>query len=281
MEVIRDPRVIQARCRAHREAGRRVGLVPTMGALHEGHLSLLRRCRAESDLAVMSLFVNPTQFDRKDDLDAYPRDLDRDLAKAAECGTDLILAPPAEAMYPAGFSTFVTPGPPADRMEGASRPGHFRGVATVVTKLFHLVQPHRAYFGAKDYQQSVVVRRMVADLAMDLEIVVCPTVRDVDGLALSSRNASLSPDERRAAPILYRALRMAEDSLKKGERQAGVLAAGMRALIDSEPLARLDYIEVCHPETLEPVTRVEGPVVICLAARIGRVRLLDNLRVEG
>ncbi len=259
-----------------RAKGLRVGLVPTMGALHEGHLSLMRRCRTESDVAAWSLFVNPTQFGPHEDLAGYPRDPEGDMAVAGGAGMDLCFAPEAAAMYPPGYRTSVDVAALSEPLCGASRPGHFRGVATVVSKLFHVVQPHVAYFGQKDYQQSLIIRRMVRDLDLGIEIVVLPTVREPEGLALSSRNAYLSPSERKAAAVLAAALRWAEGEFARGGRRAGALAEGMRRLIAAEPAAAIDYVEVRDAEDLTPLETIDRPAVAALAVRIGRTRLIDN-----
>lgn len=276
METIQLPEDMQRRAGEYRRARRSIGLVPTMGALHEGHLSLLRRCRAENDVAVMSLFVNPAQFNRKDDLERYPRDLEGDSRMAREAGVDVIFAPTAEGMYPDGYVTYLNVERITERWEGTSRPGHFRGVATVCTKLFTICRPHRAYFGQKDYQQSLVVRRLAADLNLGLEIVVSPTVREPDGLALSSRNVLLNQDERRQATVLYRALFQAQAAVRRGERDAGRVRAAIEAEIRGAPLAVLDYVGVCDPDTLEPLVRVSGKAVAVVAASFGATRLIDN-----
>jgi pantoate--beta-alanine ligase len=281
VDVIVDPSAIQRLCESHRRAGRTIGFVPTMGFLHEGHLSLMRRARADNDLLVVSIFVNPIQFGRGEDFDTYPRDLEGDLKQVERLGADVVFAPSAEAIYPPGHRTFVEVTGLTEGLCGASRPGHFRGVATIVTKLFNLVRPHRAYFGQKDYQQSVMVRRLAADLNFDLEIVVLPTVREPDGLAMSSRNALLAPPQRRAAPLLYRTLTHGAARVTAGERRASVLLDEMRAMIEAEPLATLDYVAICDPDTLEPLERIEGPAVIALAVRFGPTRLIDNLLVSA
>jgi pantoate--beta-alanine ligase len=280
MKIIQDPGEMQRLVEEYRHAGKSLGLVPTMGALHEGHLSLIRRCRAENDVEIMSLFVNPAQFNRRDDLDRYPRDLEGDSRMAQAAGVDIIFAPTVAGMYPKGYMTYVTVEQLTERWEGASRPGHFRGVATVCAKLFTICRPHRAYFGQKDYQQSLVVRRMVADLNLDLEIVVLPTVREPDGLALSSRNVLLGPEERRQATALSQALFHAQDAVRAGERDAGLLAAAIEAHIRSAPLAVLDYVGVCDPETLEPLSEISGKAVAVVAASFGPIRLIDNAILE-
>jgi len=281
MEIVEHPERMQDLADRLRREGKRIGLVPTMGALHEGHLSLMRRCRSENDTSVMSLFVNPLQFDQKGDLKAYPRDLEGDLRKAESVGMDLVFAPAEQAMYPGGFQTHVNVEELAQRWEGASRPGHFRGVATVVTKLLNVVKPHRAYFGQKDYQQALLITRMVQDLNLDVEIVVMPIVREPDGLALSSRNVRLSPDERKAALRLYRSLTYAEERVRSGDGDVKAIVDGMRRIIEREPLARVDYVVCCDPQTLEPLDRIEGTVLFALAAWVGNTRLIDNALVTG
>ena len=253
------------------------GFVPTMGYLHEGHLSLVRRARAENDRVAVSIFVNPTQFGPHEDYARYPRDLERDLRLLEPLGVDLVFVPSVEEMYPPGFQTWVIVEEVSRPLEGASRPGHFRGVATVVAKLFNILQPDRAYFGQKDAQQTVVIRRMVQDLNIPVEIVICPTVREPDGLAMSSRNSYLNPEERRAATVLFRALQAAKARYEAGERDAERLREAMREVIRAEPLARIDYVSVAHPETLQELERVEGPALLSLAVYIGTTRLIDNL----
>jgi len=277
MQIIGEPSQMQRVAEEARRAGKSIGCVPTMGALHEGHLSLLRRSRAENDLVVMTLFVNPIQFDRTDDLARYPRDLDRDARLAGEAGVDIIYSPGVDEMYPDGFATYVTIEGLADRWEGATRPGHFRGVATVCTKLFTACRPHRAYFGQKDYQQSLVVRRLVADLNLGFEIVVLPTMREAGGLALSSRNVLLSAEERRQASVLFRSLSLAQAAVKRGERDAEKVRTGIEAQIRTAPLAVVDYVAVCDPDTLEALTRIAVRAVALVAVRFGATRLIDNV----
>lgn len=279
MQVIESPKTMQERADQLRGQGKKLGFVPTMGAFHEGHLSLMRRSREENDVSIISLFVNPTQFDRKEDLEAYPRDLQGDLAKAEAVGVDFVFAPTEEAMYPAGYQTSVEVEELARRWEGVFRPGHFKGVATVVTKLFNIVKPHRAYFGQKDYQQALIIKRMVQDLNLDVEIVVLPIIREPDGLAMSSRNVHLQPEERKAALGLHRSLVYAEERVRQGERDAKAIVEGMRRILEKEPLARIDYIACCHPETLEPLEQIEGTVLFALAVWIGKTRLIDNALV--
>ncbi len=281
MQIIHEPSAVQRLCESLRSAGKSIGFVPTMGFLHEGHLSLMRRARAENGVAVASIFVNPTQFGQGEDFDRYPRDLEGDAVKAERVGVDLIFAPSAESMYPKSFRAFVEVAELTEVLCGASRPGHFRGVATVVTKLFNLVKPCRAYFGQKDYQQSVVVRRLVADLNFDIDVVVLPTVREPDGLAMSSRNARLGPEQRKAALVLQRSLRLSEARVRAGERSARAILDEMRAMIETEPLAWIDYVALCDPETLKPVDRIESCTLAALAVRFGDTRLIDNLLIES
>jgi pantoate--beta-alanine ligase len=256
----------------------RLGFVPTMGALHEGHLSLVRRARRECERVAVSIFVNPAQFGDQRDLASYPRALDADLALLEAERVDAVFTPTEAIVYPVGFSTWVVEEALTPRWEGAARPGHFRGVATVVLKLLNLVRPDRAYFGEKDYQQLRVVERIVHDLNVPTTIVACATVREPDGLAMSSRNVRLSPAERKAATVLWRALDAVRNAQAGGERDAGALARRAEGLIRQEPLARIDYVAIADPLTLEPLTRVgqEG-AVCCLAVWIGDVRLIDNL----
>jgi pantoate--beta-alanine ligase len=282
VEIIEDPRAMRARALAWKRDGRRVAFVPTMGYLHEGHLSLLREARRRGDVVVLSIFVNPTQFGPKEDLSRYPRDLEGDLAKAASAGCDLAFIPSAEAMYPPGFQTWVEPGPLATGLCGDRRPGHFRGVVTVVAKLFSLVLPDVALFGEKDYQQLRVIARMTRDLDLGVEVVGCPLVREPDGLAMSSRNAYLSPADRARALALSRALFAARDAFAAGERDAAALVARARAVVDAEPAVRLDYLELRDAEELTPVAgAIARPALLAIAAFVGPAdrptRLIDNV----
>jgi pantoate--beta-alanine ligase len=265
--------------RVRRELGGTWGLVPTMGALHRGHLSLVERARAENDRVAASLFVNPTQFGPREDLARYPRDLERDRALLEGAGCDVLFAPPVEEIYPPGFSTYVDPGKVALPLEGESRPGHFRGVATVVLKLLGIVEPDRAYFGEKDAQQLAVIEALVRDLNVPVAIVGCPIVREPDGLALSSRNVYLGPEERRAATVLVRALMAARGLFVKGERDASALRRAMDGVLDKEPLAETDYAAVVDPLTFDELETIEGSARLLLAVRIGATRLIDNLRL--
>ena len=262
---------------AERAAARPLGLVPTMGYLHEGHLSLVRRARADNATAAASVFVNPAQFGANEDLSAYPRDMDGDLDKLRREGVDLVFAPSASEMYPAGFDTAVEVGALAEPLEGASRPGHFRGVATVVCKLLAIVRPDNVYFGQKDAQQLLVIRRMNADLNLGANVVAMPTVRDADGLALSSRNARLSAEERRNALALHRALRLAQSLYADGARDADAIRALMATALNAAPGVSLDYASVADAETLEELERIDRPALVSLAARVGGARLIDNV----
>jgi len=275
-EVIRAPAEMRARAEDQRRDGRRVCVVPTMGYLHDGHLSLLSAGRARSDLLVMTLFVNPTQFGPGEDLARYPRDEAGDLEKARAAGVDLVFAPEAAAMYPDGYQTRIELGPLAAPLCGASRPAHFAGVASVVCKLFHITQPHLAVFGQKDFQQLAIIRRMVRDLDFAIEIVGMPIVREPDGLALSSRNAYLSPEERGQALALSRGLRAAEALFAGGQRQAAALVAAARREIEAAPLARIDYLELRDADSLAAIDAVEARAVLALAVFFGKTRLIDN-----
>jgi len=255
---------------------RPLGLVPTMGFLHEGHLALVRRARAECAAVGVSIFVNPAQFGPQEDLARYPRDLDRDLRMLEKAGTDVVWAPEAGEVYPPGYQTYVTVEEVSLPLEGAARPGHFRGVATVVAKLFNAFTPDRAYFGRKDAQQVAVIRRMACDLNFPLEIVVCPTVRERDGLAMSSRNTYLNPQERRAAAVLYRALSAAKAAYQRGERAAEKLRTAMDGSLAAEPLARMEYVSAADPDTLRELDRIDGNALLSMAVRIGKTRLIDN-----
>jgi pantoate--beta-alanine ligase len=279
MQVAKTVREVRAWTKLARAEGKTIGFVPTMGYFHEGHLSLMRRAKAECDLCVVSLFVNPTQFGPSEDFQRYPRDFARDAAMAESVGVDLLFAPEVEEMYPEGYQTYVEVTEVTRRLEGAARPGHFRGVATVCTKLFHIVQADRAYFGKKDYQQLKVIQRMVRDLNIPTEIVPCETVREPDGLAMSSRNVYLKPDERQPATVLYRALCAGRDAILAGERDAKKVQALVEQVIATEPLVKTEYVDVADAETLEPLTDLRGEVVISLAARVGVARLIDNITV--
>jgi len=254
-----------------------VGFVPTMGYLHKGHLALVKQARMENSAVVVSIYVNPAQFGPIEDFGSYPRDLNQDLALLREEGVDVVFVPPNAEMYPLEFSSWVDVEKVTERLEGASRLGHFRGVATVVAKLFNIIQPSRAYFGQKDAQQVVVIKRMVADLNMNLEVVVVPTVRESDGLAMSSRNVYLGPEERQAATILFKALTLAQQLGQGGEKDAEKIRRQMTAVIQKEALAQIDYVSIADAETLEELSLIDRPAVASLAVRIGKTRLIDNM----
>jgi len=249
---------------------------PTMGALHEGHLSLVRAARKENDVVVVSVFVNPTQFGPSEDFDTYPRALDQDALACEKEEVDVLLAPRTADMYPAGYATYVLQERYTEPFEGEIRTGHFHGVCTVCAKFFNIVQPTTAYFGRKDYQQSVVIRRMVRDLNMDMEIKVCPIVREADGLAMSSRNVFLNAEERAQAPCLYRALQRAEELFHEGEHSAAALVAAMEQVLQEAPLGQVDYLAIVNPDSLREIRRVESEAIVLVAVRFGKTRLLDN-----
>jgi pantoate--beta-alanine ligase len=280
METIRTISWMKEMAREARLEQRVIGLVPTMGALHAGHLALVERARKECSPVYASIFLNPTQFGANEDLSRYPRPLEADSEKLSKAKVDGLFLPSAEEMYPPRFSTYVHVEGISERLEGKSRPGHFRGVATVVLKLLEIVQPHYAYFGRKDAQQVRIIQKMVHDLNLDVELVICPTVREADGLALSSRNGYLSAEERRAAAVLYRALQSAEMELSAGVRDTLELQRTMRKVLESEPRARVDYAEIVDAETFEPVVRVGRRCYALLAVRIGSTRLIDNMLIQ-
>jgi pantoate--beta-alanine ligase len=277
MEIIEESQCMQERALRWKREGKTVVLVPTMGALHEGHLDLLREGRRSGDVLVMSLFVNPLQFGPKEDLQAYPRDLEGDREKAASCGVDVLFAPRSGDLYPEGFQTHVEVERATQGLCGAHRPGHFRGVTTVVALLLHVVLPDWAIFGQKDYQQLAAIRRMVADLRFPVRIVGMPTTRDADGLALSSRNQYLNPEQRRVAPCLFRALEAGRLAAQEGERDAAGIVSRAMALISAEPSFRVEYLELRDAATLEPVDLLERDGVLLVAAWIGKTRLIDNV----
>jgi pantoate--beta-alanine ligase len=277
LKICKTIHEMRAESRAIRGAGKRLGFVPTMGALHEGHLSLVRAARSSSDLVAASIFVNPTQFGANEDLAKYPRSFERDRELLQGERVELLFAPSVEEMYPAGAVTWVTVEGLSDKLDGRSRPGHFRGVTTVVAKLFHVVQPDAAFFGQKDAAQVAIIRRMVRDLNLPVEIVVCPIVRAADGLAMSSRNAYLDPDERKRALVLQRSLLRAEHLAETGERNAARLVAAGREEIDKERSVRLDYFEIVNPDTLDPLEDISGGGLVAVAAVVGGTRLIDNI----
>jgi len=279
METIRTISWMKEKAGEARQEQRVIGLVPTMGALHAGHLALVERARKECSRVYVSIFLNPTQFGPNEDLSKYPRPLEVDLEKLTNAKADGLFLPSAEEIYPAGFSTYVHVEGISERLEGKSRPGHFRGVATVVLKLFEVVQPQYAYFGRKDAQQVRIIQKMVRDLNLDVQLVVCPTVREADGLALSSRNAYLGAEERKASTVLYRALQAARKELAAGVRDALQLQQTMRKVLASEPRAHADYAEIVDAETFEPVVRVSRRCYALLAVSIGKTRLIDNMLI--
>ncbi len=276
MQIIDDIQRMQKICLDLRREGRRIAFVPTMGYLHEGHLSLLREGRAQGDILVLSIFVNPTQFGANEDLDAYPRDFERDASLAREAGVDLLFYPTPATIYPPGYATYVNVEGLTETLCGASRPGHFRGVTTVVAKLFNIVQPHLALFGQKDFQQLAVIRRMTLDLNLPVEIAGMPIVREADGLAMSSRNVYLSADERAQALVLSRALAAARQLARDGVRDVPAILSTLRAMIAAQPAARIDYLQICHQLTLQEQFRVDADSVLLLAVFIGKTRLIDN-----
>ncbi len=277
MKIIKTIEEMKAFSFRGRAEEKTITFVPTMGFFHEGHLSLMREGRRRGDVLVVSLFVNPTQFAPHEDLKKYPRDFERDRQMAEEVGADILFAPEAEEMYPSDHQTFVQVEKVTCNLCGRSRPTHFRGVATVVLMLFEIVMPHVAIFGEKDYQQLVTIRQMVRDLHMSVEVVGMPTVREADGLAMSSRNTYLLPEERKAARSLYQSLQRARETLQKGEQRASRILDEMNGVLKSEPLIRIDYIQICDACTLQEVGRIEGDVVVALAAYLGKTRLIDNL----
>lgn len=280
MEIIRTASWMKQVGRDARQSDRILGFVPSMGALHRGHASLVELAKAQCSPVVVSIFVNPKQFGPAEDFQKYPRTLESDRATLETLGVDYLFAPPAEEIYPKGFRTTVEVEGLSSRLEGRSRPGHFQGVATVVLKLFEIVQPRFAYFGRKDAQQSRVIQQMATDLNLDTEVIVAPIVREQDGLALSSRNAYLSPGDRRAATSLHRALEAAQQEITTGERDAARLIVSMRGVLDSEPGVKIDYVEIVDVETLEPVTALRNRCFILIAALVGKTRLIDNALVE-
>ena len=280
METIHTVEWMKQVARQARSEGRLLGLVPTMGALHEGHLSLVRAAQRECSPVVVSIFVNPKQFGPGEDLKKYPRPIETDRALLESLGVDYLFAPAPEEIYPSGFRTYVDVEELGKRLEGRSRPGHFRGVTTVVLKLLEIAQPHIAYFGRKDAQQARIIRQLAADLNLDARVEVCPIVREADGLATSSRNAYLSAEERRAATSLYRALDQARREIERGERAAAPLVAAIRGVLEAEPLASVDYAEMVDAETFEPVARLAGSCLALLAVFVGSTRLIDNMLIE-
>lgn len=280
MNIIRSVDEMKVLIKDIKRSGKTIGFVPTMGYLHDGHISLVKRARSENDVVVVSVFVNPTQFGPNEDFDSYPRDEERDANLCKEAGCDILFMPTKEDMYRQNYSTYVEVQGLTEGLCGAKRPGHFRGVTTIVTKLFNIVKPDRAYFGQKDAQQLAVIKRMVADLDMDVEVVGCEIVRDADGLALSSRNTYLSEDERKQAPVLYKSLVKAKEAIEKGERVSENIIELIEDTIRDAKDATIDYVEIVNNETLKPVEKIEEEVLIAIAVKIGKTRLIDNMVVR-
>ncbi len=277
MQVIQNIKDLSIIIKEFKTEKKTIGFVPTMGFLHDGHISLMKRARLVSDIVVVSIFVNPTQFGPKEDFNTYPRDIKKDTLLCSETGVDILFMPSVSGMYPEGYLTSINVEKITDVMCGASRPGHFRGVATIVAKLFNIVKPDKAFFGQKDYQQTVIIKRMAADLNMDIDIDVLPTVREPDGLAMSSRNLYLNEEERKAATCLYRSLTKAEEMIKSGEKEGLKIIDAMKEIINAEKSAKIDYITIADAETLEEAKTIDRKVVIALAVWIGRTRLIDNI----
>ena len=280
MKIIKSPKTMQRVCRGIKQKGKIIGFVPTMGYLHEGHLSLVRVAKKKSDVLVVSIFINPTQFGPKDDFKRYPKDLKRDKRLLKEIGCDFLFVPDIKNMYPEGYDTYVEVENLTRILEGASRPEHFKGVTTIVAKLFNIVQPDIAVFGQKDFQQAVVIKRMVKDLNFPVKIIVAPTIREKSGLALSSRNLYLSDEEKKQALVLYQSLNLAKKMIESGERDSRRIKNRMRLLIQKKPKAKIDYIAINDSETLRPLKKLKGNVLISLAVRVGKTRLIDNVRIK-
>ena len=280
MRIIRSPKTMQRICGGLKREGKIIGLVPTMGYLHEGHLSLVRIARKRSDVLVVSVFVNPTQFGPKEDFRRYPRDFQRDKSLLKQEGCDFVFVPGMKDMYPDGYLTYVDVDKITGGLEGATRPGHFRGVATVVAKLFNIVGPDMVVFGQKDAQQAVILKKMVEDLNYGIKMIIAPTVRERDGLATSSRNIYLSEEERKQAKVLYQALRAAKEMIRDGEKKSSKIVSGMRTLIGKQSLAEIDYIAITDADSLELLNKLEGEILISLAVRFGKTRLIDNIKLR-
>lgn len=280
MVIIDTVKDMQALSRRLRSEGRTIGFVPTMGSLHEGHLSLAKRSKQDNDVTIVSIFVNPAQFGPKEDFQQYPRDEEGDLKKLSSLAIDVVFIPEVSELYPEGFSTHIDIGNLGEKLCGISRPNHFQGVGLIVTKLFNSVNPDRSYFGQKDFQQTVIIKKLVRDLNFDINITVCPTVREHDGLAMSSRNRYLSPEERQAAPALYRALKHGQDLIEKGTVDGTHIRKAVETIVQSEPLVQIEYIEIVDITTLNTMEKIQIPVSICLAAKIGSTRLIDTIVVE-
>ncbi|MFZ3091624.1 MAG: pantoate--beta-alanine ligase [Nitrospirota bacterium] len=279
MQVIENIKDLSIIIKEFKTEKKTIGFVPTMGFLHDGHISLIKRARLVSDIVVVNIFVNPTQFGPKEDFNTYPRDIKKDTLLCSETGVDILFMPSVSGMYPEGYLTYINVEKITDMLCGASRPGHFKAVATVVAKLFNIVKPDKAFFGQKDYQQTVVIKRMVADLNMDIDIEVLPTVREPDGLTMSSRNSYLNQEERTAATCLYKSLMKAEELIKTGEKNSEKIIIEMKKIIEAESLARIDYINIRDADTLDDISLIDRKVVIALAVWIGKTRLIDNVVV--
>ena len=278
MEILRIPLIAQDSCKKHLQRGRSLGFVPTMGALHEGHLNLVKRAKMENDVTIVSIFLNPLQFGPSEDLDKYPRDVDEDIKKLRQEDIDILFLPDNNLMYPKSFSTHIEVGALSEKLCGKFRPGHFKGVATVVSKLFNIIKPTRAYFGQKDFQQTVIIKRMARDLNFDVDIIICPTIREHDGLAMSSRNVYLDMEQRSTARILYQCLNNASEAVKTGAASGETIREMMRQTLLSEPLiSQIDYASAYDPETLEEADEIKGDVLLAVAVRMGNTRLIDNI----
>ena len=278
MEILRIPRIAQDSCKKHLQRGRSLGFVPTMGALHDGHLNLVKRAKMENDITIVSIFLNPLQFGPSEDLEKYPRDIDEDIKKLRREDIDILFLPDNNLMYPKGFSTHIDVGSLSEKLCGKFRPGHFKGVATVVSKLFNIIKPTRAYFGQKDFQQTVIIKRMARDLNFDVDIIICPTIREHDGLAMSSRNAYLDMEQRSTARILYQCLNNASEAVKTGAASGETIREMMRQTLLSEPLiSQIDYASAYDPETLEEADEIKGDMLLAVAVRMGNTRLIDNI----
>jgi len=278
MEILRIPRIAQDSCKKHLQRGRSLGFVPTMGALHDGHLNLVKRAKMENDITIVSIFLNPLQFGPSEDLEKYPRDIDEDIKKLRREDIDILFLPDNNLMYPKGFSTHIEVGSLSEKLCGKFRPGHFKGVATVVSKLFNIIKPTRAYFGQKDFQQTVIIKRMVKDLNFDVDIIVCPTIREHDGLAMSSRNVYLDMEQRSTARVLNQCLNNAAEAVKTGTTSGEAIREMMRQTLLSEPLiSQIDYASVYDPETLEEADEIKGDMLLAVAVRMGNTRLIDNI----
>lgn len=277
MEIVSNIREIRIKVSLAKKKGLKIGFVPTMGFLHQGHLSLVEAAKKECDYVVVSIFVNPTQFGPREDFNKYPRDIKRDIKMLETFSVDVVFYPQAEEMYPPGFASYIDPGKIGDMLCGESRPGHFRGVATIVVKLFNIVEPDTAYFGEKDFQQQVIIKNIVQDLDIPVRVVSLPTVRESDGLAMSSRNKYLTKKQRAAAPLLYQSLVAGKKMVKDGEKRSPIITRKMRVIIAQSRLINLEYIKVVDPSKLEPVKKIVGRALIVLAAKLGKTRLIDNI----